>query len=47
MTPLAWLMIALEVLLAIWVFRLVWRTEAERPTEDIVPANDADVELVE
>ena len=47
MTPLAWIMIILEVLLAIWVVRLIWRIEEEKPTEDIVPATDEDVELVE
>ena len=47
MTPLAWLMIILDGLLAIWVARLIWRTEAEKPTEEIVPATDQDVELVE
>ena len=46
MTTLAWLTIALEVLLAVWVIRLIWRTETARPTEEIVPATDKDVELV-
>ena len=46
MTALAWLTILAEVLLAIWVIRLVWRTETDRPTEEIVPAGDDDVELV-
>ena len=46
MTAVAWLTIFLEVLLAAWVVRLVWRTEDERPTEEIVPAADDDVELV-
>ena len=46
MSPLAWLAILLEVLLAIWVVRLIWRTEEERPTEEIVPATDEEVELV-
>jgi hypothetical protein len=47
MTPLAWLAIALEVVLAIWVVRLIWRTENARPTEDIVPNTDDEVELVQ
>ena len=47
MSPLAWLTIILEILLAIWVVRLIWRTENERPTKDIVPATDEEVELVE
>ena len=47
MTLLAWLVIIMEILLAGWVARLVWRTEQERPTADIVPATDEDVELVE
>ena len=47
MTPLAWLTILIEILLAIWVIRLIWKTEGERPTEQIVPATDEDVELVE
>ena len=46
MTALAWLTILAEVLLAVWVVRLVWRTETGRPTEEIVPAGDDDVELV-
>ncbi len=46
MTPLAWLAIVLEIVLAVWVVRLIWRTEGERPTEEIVPATDEDVELV-
>ena len=46
MTPLVWLAIVLEIMLAVWVVRLIWRTEAERPTEEIVPATDEDVELV-
>ena len=46
MTALAWLTILAEVLLAILVIRLVWRTETDRPTEEIVPAGDDDVELV-
>jgi len=46
MAPSAWLAIILEVLLAIWVVRLIWRTEGERPTEDIVPTTDEEVELV-
>jgi hypothetical protein len=47
MTTVAWLTIVLEILLAVWVIRLVWRTENERPTEQIVPAVDDDVELVD
>jgi hypothetical protein len=47
MTTVAWLTIVLEILLAVWVIRLVWRTENERPTEQIVPATDDDVELVD
>lgn len=46
MSPSGWLAIAIEILLAIWVIRLIWRTEEERPTEDIVPATDEEVELV-
>ena len=46
MTLAAWLTIVLEALLAVWVVRLVWRTENERPTEEIVPAAADDVELV-
>jgi hypothetical protein len=46
MTTLAWLTIALEVLVAIWVIRLIWKTEDARPTETIVPATDKEVELV-
>lgn len=46
MGSLAWSLIGLEVILAIWVVRLVWRVEAERPTESIVPKTDADAELV-
>lgn len=46
MTTLAWLTILVEVGVAIWVIRLVWRTESERPTEQIVPATDEEVELV-
>ena len=46
MTPLLWLTLALEVLFAAWVVRLIWRTEQERPTEQIVPATAEEVELV-
>ena len=46
MTTLAWLTIALEVVVAIWVVCLIWKTEDSRPTETIVPANDDEVELV-
>ena len=46
MTPLVWLALVLETMLAVWVVRLIWRTEAERPTEEIVLATDEDVELV-
>jgi len=46
MTPSGWLAIILEILLAIWLVRFIWRTEEERPTEDIVPATDKEVELV-
>lgn len=46
MSPLAWSFIGLEILLTIWVVRLVWRVETERPTETIVPKTDADAELV-
>ena len=47
MTSTAWLTIVVEVLLAIWVVRLIWRTENACPTEEIVPAGEDDVELVE
>ena len=47
MTTAGWLTILLEVLVAVWVVRLVWRVESERPTEGIVPATGDDVELVE
>ena len=46
MTPLVWPALVLETLLAVWVVRLIWRTEGQRPTEEIVPATDEDVELV-
>ena len=42
----AWLTIGIEILLAVWVIRLVWKTENNRPTEEIVPAEEDDVELV-
>ena len=47
MGPLLWLILGAEALLVIWVIRLVWHTEQQNPTEDIVPATEADVELVE
>ena len=47
MTTAGWLTILLEVLVAVWVVRLIWRAESERPTEEIAPATDSDVELVE
>ena len=47
MTTAGWLTIAVEILVAVWVVRLIWRAENERPTEQIAPATDADVELVE
>lgn len=37
----------LEIVIVLWVIRLVWRIEREEPTESIVPATDGDVELVE
>ena len=40
------LTIGIEILLAVWVIRLVWKTENNRPTEEIVPAEEDDVELV-
>ncbi len=46
MSGLAWLAIGFEILLAVWVVRLIWKTESERPTEEIVPATDEEVELV-
>ena len=42
----AWLTIGIEILLAVWVIRVVWNTENNRPTEEIVPAEEDDVELV-
>ena len=47
MTAAGWLTILLEVLVALWVVRLIWRVENERPTEEIAPDLDAEVELVE
>ena len=44
MGPLLWLILGAEALLVIWVIRLVWHTEQQNPTEDIVPATEADVE---
>ena len=46
MTTIAWLTIGIEILLAVWVIRVVWKTENNRPTEEIVPAEEDDVELV-
>ena len=46
MTPLAWILIALEVILCIWLITVVWRVEEDTPTESIVPMTDDDVELV-
>ncbi len=40
-------MVVLEVGVVLWVIRLVWRIEREEPTEQIVPATDEEVELVE
>ena len=42
-----WLALVVEALLAAGVVRLIWRTERDKPTENIVPATEADVELVE
>ena len=47
MTTAGWLTIAIEILVAAWVVRLIWRVETQRPTEEIAPATDSDVELVE
>ena len=47
MTTAGWLTIAIEVLVAVWVVRVIWRVESDRPTEQIAPATDADVDLVE
>ena len=46
MTTTAWLTIGIEIFLAVWVIRVVWKTENNRPTEEIVPAEEDDVELV-
>ncbi|NKB68088.1 MAG: hypothetical protein GKR89_13585 [Candidatus Latescibacteria bacterium] len=42
-----WLFLVVEVLLGIGVVRLIWRAERDNPTENIVPATEAEVELVE
>ena len=47
MSTTAWLSIAIETLVAVWVIRLIWRVESERPTEQVAPATDADAKLVE
>jgi hypothetical protein len=46
MSTLVWLAFGLEIMLAVWVVRFIWRTENERPTEKIVPSTDEEVELV-
>ena len=46
MTPLAWLIIVMEVILCFWLVSVVWKEEQETPTETIVPLTDEDVELV-
>ena len=43
----AWAFLIGEVVLVIWVLRFIGRIEKERPTESIVPATAADIELVE
>ena len=43
----AWAFLIGEVALVIWVLRFIGRIEKERPTESIVPATAADIELVE
>jgi hypothetical protein len=43
----AWGFLIGEVVLVIWVMRFIGRVEKERPTESIVPATAADIELVE
>ena len=43
----AWAFLIGEVVLVIWVMRFIGRVERERPTELIVPATAADIELVE
>ena len=42
----AWGFLIGEVVLVIWVMRFIGRIERERPTESIVPATAADIELV-
>jgi len=43
----AWAFLIGEVVLVIWALRFIGRVEKERPTESIVPATAADIELVE
>ena len=43
----AWAFLIGEIVLVIWAVRLIGRVEKERPTESIVPATAADIELVE
>ncbi len=46
MGALAWVIVIGEILLAVFVMRLVWQVESDRPTETIVPETDDDTELV-
>ena len=46
LTPFAWILILLELVLCGWLLRVIWKTESEMPTETIVPKSDEDVELV-
>ena len=46
MTPWMWIALAMEILLAAWVARMIWRVEETRPPEEIGPATADEVKLV-